>query len=617
MKYHVGCVIVGYGAAALREADALVSFGFKNVVLVTERKAWGTSRNAGSDKQTYYKIALGGGHPDSVWDMADVFFQGKAVDGPHALVEASLSAESFLHLVELGVPFPRNVWGEYAGYQTDHDASNRATSAGPYTSRMMVEALERKLGDVVPVYEHEQLCRILKKGNACMGVACWNTQTHSFDRFFAPFVVLATGGPASMYRYSVYPESQHGATGVAFEAGAEGRNLTEWQQGLASLKPRWNVSGTYMQAIPRFVSTDQQGSDEQEFLDAVDPSLVFLKGYQWPFDVGKVMCGSSIIDLLVQQESLKGRRVFLDYTRNPRNLDFTKLSPEAHEYLSANHALTADPITRLRLMNEPAITFYQEHGVDLSREKLEIALCVQHSNGGILVDGNWQSTIPGLFVVGEAACTHGVRRPGGSALNAGQVGALRSARCIASLSPAPCPSEVDINDLEAMVARAVGGGNTAEALLAEVTTQMSMVSGAVREKTKMLGLYRRVEDILAHWDIMVRIRDEREVETLFRLRDVLFSARSCLFAMIDYLSSKRGSRGGALYTDPQGAKPMDGMPEEFRFSLWDDAGENETQCIRTEADGTLCSYWRKVYGIPHVDIPFEEVWKEFRAGKSV
>ena len=40
MKYHVGCVIVGYGAAALREADALVSFGFKNVVLVTERKAW-------------------------------------------------------------------------------------------------------------------------------------------------------------------------------------------------------------------------------------------------------------------------------------------------------------------------------------------------------------------------------------------------------------------------------------------------------------------------------------------------------------------------------------------------------------------------------------------------
>ena len=127
-----------------------------------------------------------------------------------------------------------------------------------------------------------------------------------------------------------------------------------------------------------------------------------------------------------------------------------------------------------------------------------------------------------------------------------------------------CPSEVDINDLEAMVARAVGGGNTAEALLAEVTTQMSMVSGAVREKTKMLGLYRRVEDILAHWDIMVRIRDEREVETLFRLRDVLFSARSCLFAMIDYLSSKRGSRGGALYTDPQGAKPMDGMAEKLQ-----------------------------------------------------
>lgn len=49
-------------------------------------------------------------------------------------------------------------------------------------------------------------------------------------------------------------------TGAALEAGAWGRNLTEWQYGLASLRPRWNVSGSYMQVLPRFLSTDADGS---------------------------------------------------------------------------------------------------------------------------------------------------------------------------------------------------------------------------------------------------------------------------------------------------------------------------------------------------------------------
>ena len=45
-------------------------------------------------------------------------------------------------------------------------------------------------------------------------------------------------------------------------------------------------------------------------------SKLFLKGYQWPFDVRKVAGGSSIIDVLVYLERCKGRRVYLDYRRN-------------------------------------------------------------------------------------------------------------------------------------------------------------------------------------------------------------------------------------------------------------------------------------------------------------
>ena len=83
-------------------------------------------------------------------------------------------------------------------------------------------------------------------------------------------------------------------------------------------------------------------------------------------------------------------------------------------------------------MNQPAIDFYRDKGVDLYTQPLEIALCAQHNNGGIGIDCWWQTDVKGLFAVGEAAASHGVYRPGGTALNAGQVGSTRAAQYIAA-----------------------------------------------------------------------------------------------------------------------------------------------------------------------------------------
>ncbi len=70
---------------------------------------------------------------------------------------------------------------------------------------------------------------------------------------------MSTGGPAGIYADSVYPECHTGTSSLALLAGAKAQNLTEWQYGLASVNPRWNVSGTYMQVLPRFVSIDENG----------------------------------------------------------------------------------------------------------------------------------------------------------------------------------------------------------------------------------------------------------------------------------------------------------------------------------------------------------------------
>lgn len=60
--------------------------------------------------------------------MAETLFAGRCVDGDIALCEAVLSTQSFLKLVELGVPFPRNRYGEYIGYKTDHGGKSRGSA---------------------------------------------------------------------------------------------------------------------------------------------------------------------------------------------------------------------------------------------------------------------------------------------------------------------------------------------------------------------------------------------------------------------------------------------------------------------------------------------------------
>ena len=50
-------------------------------------------------------------------------------------------------------------------------------------------------------------------------------------------------------------------------------------------------------------------------------SFVFLKGYQWPFSFERAD-KSSLIDIAVHSETSKGRKVYLDYTKNPENFCF-------------------------------------------------------------------------------------------------------------------------------------------------------------------------------------------------------------------------------------------------------------------------------------------------------
>ncbi len=629
--YSLNTVVVGSGAAGLNAADTLYQLGQTDIAIVTNGINRGTSRNTGSDKQTYYKLSLSGNCPDSVGTMAKDLFAGGCVDGDIALCEAALSAKSFLKLCAIGVDFPTNRYGEYVGYQTDHDTAGRATSVGPLTSHFMTLQLEQEvMKKNIPVFDGYQIVAVLKEGDRVRGLMTYSpTAKERFALFNCKNVIYATGGPAGMYALSVFPESQIGATGAALEAGVKGRNLTEWQFGLASLAPRWNVSGTYMQVLPRFVSIDNDGV-QREFItdyykdDAKALSMIFKKGYQWPFDVRKID-GSSLIDLLVYQETvLFGRKVYLDFTRNPldRLPDFDSLEQEATDYLRSAGADFGTPIDRLLHMNEPAYTLYLDKGVDLKTDLLEVAVCAQHNNGGLEIDLWWQSNLQGFFPCGEVAGSHGVFRPGGSALNAGQVGSTRAAQYIAAKGSGE-PASVDslltackaVIEAKMELANAVEGNtsNTWEQITV-ARNRMTKAGGCVRNRQQMEEAVKEIDQLLGNFTANVHANTAQGISEAYYLYDMLICQKGYLTAMLAF--GKVGdSRGSALYSREDGVIPQ-GLPALFGYKL---DGEENTKVIQETQyqKGEFLCTTRPVRPLPEGGGFFENVWKDYREHHNV
>ena len=611
-KRHVNTLVIGSGAAGLCAALRLYREGVKDILVITEGVKMGTSINTGSDKQTYYKLGMYGTEPDSPADLAKSYMAGGAVHGDIALVEAALSARGFLHLCDLGVPFPHDELGQYIGYKTDHDPRRRATSCGPYTSKEMCLALLRALKETsVEIAEKRIAASLLKVDGRAAGAVVYNGEENTFETVTAENTVFAVGGPGGLYATSVYPPCHTGAIGLAMRMGAKCRNLPESQFGLASIKFRWNVSGTYMQVLPRFVSTAADGSDEKEFLrekfsDGELNSRVFLKGYQWPFDVKKFPDGSSAVDVAVFEETSKGRRVFLDFRSNPANLDFQAISAEAREYLERSNACMGTPIERLRKMNPGAISLYADHGIDIENEMLEIAVCAQHNNGGLAGNIWYESeNIPHLFPVGEVNGSHGVTRPGGSALNAGQAGAFRAAKFIAgacqesTLDRAKAEEQAESELIR--LQKLISGTRDARADLQNIRERMSRCAAFQRRISEI------ETELLAAKELLCAIEKEGFSNTSAVLA---LTTAQLAFSSVVYLSAIRhqilagvGSRGSAAVFDQNGNTMAEN--EEFRskilYTFWngEDVEHGFEECRP----------------LPTPDGWFENVWADYREGR--
>ena len=663
VSHRYNTVIVGSGAAGMNCAVHLYEFmkrkGVGNaadrIAVITRGLGLGASRMSGSDKQTYYKLGTSPSVPDSAKAFADTLMAAGCCHGDLALAEGIGSLREFYHLVEAGVAFPTDSMGSFFGYKTDHDPAERATSAGPRTSRFMSECLQKQVErEGIRIFDRQEAAHLLTigegKSKRIAGVVTIEDLRSEISDptlhvFLAANVVLAAGGPGELYKTSVYPRGQFGIHGLAFRAGLVAENLTESQFGLASIGFRWNVSGTYMQAIPRIFSADADGGHEREFLADVFPSMrtmatdIFLKGYQWPFDPQRIEnLQSSLIDILVYNERQKGRRVFLDFRQNPigahgmNPFNIDDLESEAFEYLREAGALQKSPVERLAHMNPLAVELYRENGIDLANEPLEIAICAQHNNGGFAVNKWWESSVHHTFVIGEMAGTHGVKRPGGSALNAGQVGGLRVAEYIANAYGTDVGDYSDHSkEIDQQVRNLIGklrrwgesGGPTPQDVIEQIQSRMTASAAHVREEDDANESLKQAIQLVGEIQSKgLAAPDARSLIAAIQAEHLALASAAYLKAIVDLLMQNGGSRGSYLVLSPHGIpihpdikSRATGEPLAFR-------PENQNlrnRILWTEYDEAAPDLFKSGVVSPRA-VPggrpaFEPAWQEYRKGR--
>lgn len=611
--YPCGTVIMGSGAAGLRAAVELKRRG-TDVVVVTQSAWGGTSACSGSDKQTLH-TANTSDRGDNFKDMARAIRAGGAMDEDIAYVEAVGSVRAMASLQFLGLPLPQDGLGGTLRYQTDHDEVGRATSCGPRTSRLMVKVLATeaiRLG--IPFFNQTTGVRILVEGEGSdrrvSGILAVRPKAQSPDNpygltlFRCAFLVIAAGGPGELYRDSVFPNGCFGSLGLALEAGVDLVNLTESQFGIGTRRENfpWNLSGTYVQALPYIFSVDAEGAEHNFLADYYRStqelaSNIFRKGYQWPFHASRMLdFGSSLVDLAITRENQAGRRVFMDFNRNPEavsdDLPFSldRLDPDVAAYLGKAGAVQDLPIDRLRHMNPLSIELYLRYKVDIRHDPLEFAVNNQHMNGGIAVDTWGRSSLAGLYAIGEAAGTHGVTRPGGAALNAGQVLGTRVAEHIGASGRSH--RELD-GHAEAQLDHAIGhikqvlrsdSPLNVRVVKDEVQARMSDHAGILctpaNVATALDGATKLNQTIREHGISFMR---GGEIARVLQWQQMALASEAVLTALHHYIGKGGGSRGARAICDVAGdATPMarSGPLTEVRFRKERDEDKAEQILVR-------------------------------------
>jgi len=413
-KYHV--IIVGTGLAGGSAAATLAEQGYNVTAFCYQdspRRAHSIAAQGGINAAKNYQ-----NDGDSIHRLFYDTVKGGDFRSREANVHrlSEVSANIIDQCVAQGVPFARDYGGlldnrSFGGAQVSRTFYARGAT-GQQLLLGAYSALSRQigLGKVKMYNRHEMLDLVLVDGHA-KGIVTRNLITGEIKSWAADAVVVATGGYSNVFYLST---------------NAVGCNTTAIMK--AYKKGAGFANPCYTQIHPTCIP---QSGDHQSKLTLMSESLR-NDGRVW---VPKNKADCEKLPSEVPEEDR-------DYFLERKYPSFGNLAPRDIASRAAKEACDegrgvgpgkrgvyldfADAIQRL---GEPAIRerygnlfdiYERITGENAYKQPMRIYPAPHYTMGGLWVDYNLQSTIPGLFIIGEANFSdHGANRLGASALMQG------------------------------------------------------------------------------------------------------------------------------------------------------------------------------------------------------
>jgi L-aspartate oxidase len=403
MRASCDFLVIGSGIAGLSVALELADHG--KVVVLTKRTRLDSASNWA---QGGIAAVL---DPEDSFEahVADTLTTGGGITR-REIVEMVVEGgpERVQNLVELGAQFSTNGHGDGLDLTREggHSA-RRVVHAGDMTGQEIQRALlaatsqhaNIEIVEDATVVDLIEASRLGAARRGVVGAYVLKETTGEVWVYRARATILATGGAGKVYVYTTNPDVATGdGVAMAYRVGARIANMEFFQ---------FHPTCLYHPAAKSFLISEAlrgEGGvlrlpDGREFMRDHHPM-----GSLAPRDV-------------------VARAI--DYEMKRAGLDHVVLDMSAREsgYL----------VERFPNIHEACLRL----GIDMTREPIPVVPAAHYMCGGVVVDKNGRTSVPGLWAIGEVSCTglHGANRLASNSLLEGLVYAHRAARSVISKKP--------------------------------------------------------------------------------------------------------------------------------------------------------------------------------------
>jgi fumarate reductase (CoM/CoB) subunit A len=419
-KINTDVLVIGSGGAGCRAAFEAVQTGC-DVTLVTKGLFGKSGTTAFRVADTAgYNFADGIVDPEDNPDqhLADIRRAGRGMEYEDlARVLAVEAVDTAPFLEKLGVGFEKdaatNRYIEVTGCFAARPRMHILKDHGEQIIRALVPAIK---GLPIRIVERTLIVDLLVKNGNCAGAVGLDAEGRPVV-LRARAVVLACGGAGQLFKYTLTPKDITGdGYALGLRAGAELVNMEFMQVVLGTVKPTQNQFNTFLWcARPRLLSAAGEDLLDGYLAAGVTADQCMdAKSRHFPFSTSDE---SRYIEIAVQKETLKGDQagVFIDLT-GVNDEVVAGLPPDS-------------PLPKVwPLVN----TYLAKRGFRIDSEPVPVACFAHAINGGLKINTDGQTTLPGLYAAGEVAGgPHGADRLGGNMLVTCQVYGARAGRAAA------------------------------------------------------------------------------------------------------------------------------------------------------------------------------------------